>query len=215
MLFMLFCLCISFQSTSTLGTVDSLKLSYYTGRWYQMYSNEVVIKSSQQHSMCTIVDYQLKSNKSLSVQSSFRKYSPNGKLIVANGDIIQPHFDAPGVMQLLLKTIPYPTPYLVIKLGPLHDNRYEYSIVTDNNNASLYVYARDIHKFRHYFQDDVIKFCRDAGFTNYYNQPIETPQPSACDYPDVAMVTTGYEVVCNESQEECEMQRLLKELNPD
>ena len=68
---------------------------------------------------------------------------------------------------------------LVIKLGPISDDTglYEYSIVTDTNRGKLFVYARDVRTFYWRYKHEVLQFCRENGFTEYYNWPRETPQP--------------------------------------
>ena len=73
---------------------------------------------------------------------------------------------------------------LVIKLGEVNKNTglYEYSIVTDLNGVSLIVFTRDLRRFRHVYEDDVIDFCNKMGFSSYYNQPVESPQPRSCKY---------------------------------
>ena len=76
---------------------------------------------------------------------------------------------------------------MVIKLGEVNKETglYEYSIVTDSNGVSLYVFTRDLRRFRHVYQHDVIEFCNKAGFSSYFNQPIVSPQPPPCKYyPD-------------------------------
>ena len=74
----------------------------------------------------------------------------------------------------------------MIKLGPITENTglYEYSIVTDTNRGKLFVYARDVHTFFRYYKYEVLDFCRNNGFTCYYNWPRETPQPHVCPYED-------------------------------
>ena len=69
-------------------------------------------------------------------------------------------------------------------LGPINTQTelYDYAVVTDSHNVSLKVFARDVHDFKHKYQDDVIDFCRHAGFSSRYNFPMESPQPRACKY---------------------------------
>ena len=74
----------------------------------------------------------------------------------------------------------------MIKLGEVNKENglYEYAVITDPNSVSLYVLARDVGRFKHLYEDEVIEFCNKAGFSSYYNQPIDCPQPPVCKYYD-------------------------------
>jgi len=58
---------------------------------------------------------------------------------------------------------------------------YQYSVVTDNNQLSLFVLARDIETFKSDYEAEVLDFLESNGFTGYLNSPIETNHDD-CSY---------------------------------
>ena len=67
-------------------------------------------------------------------------------------------------------------PYWVLELGPVVDNYYDYSIVSDNNALSLFVLTRNVDRFYELYNDDVLISLDEFGFNKLYNSPIEMNQ---------------------------------------
>ena len=73
----------------------------------------------------------------------------------------------------------------VVKLGPPsfgEQGLYQYSVVTDNFLATLFVLARDVDTFRSQYDEEVKSWLADNGFTYPWNKPIATVQDDACLY---------------------------------
>ena len=71
----------------------------------------------------------------------------------------------------------------MIRLGPEKDGLYEYSVATDPLKMGLYVLARDAETFRRNYEQEVLLFVREQGFTLPINKPIPIPQNDKCLYP--------------------------------
>ena len=73
-------------------------------------------------------------------------------------------------------------PYWVLELGPVVDDYYDYSIVSDNKGLSLYVLARDVDRFYKLYNDDVLNSLEEFGFTKFYNSPLVMNQTDCSIY---------------------------------
>ena len=71
----------------------------------------------------------------------------------------------------------------MISLGPVQDGQYEYSVATDPDMLGLYVLARDVETFRQDYEEEVLQFVDEQGFTEPSNEPIPIPQNENCLYP--------------------------------
>ena len=76
-----------------------------------------------------------------------------------------------GELTVDLKGTPSPAPYWVVELGPVVDDLYDYAIVSDNNQISLFVLARDVNIFLKLYDQEVLDSINDMGFTKFYNKP--------------------------------------------
>ena len=73
----------------------------------------------------------------------------------------------------------------VVKLGPPtfgDHGMYQYSVVTDNLQATLFVLARDVDTFRSQFDEEVTSWLAENGFTHFWNKPVPTVQNTKCLY---------------------------------
>ena len=59
---------------------------------------------------------------------------------------------------------------------PIYDNMYDYSIVSDNLQLSLFVLARNVSRFYKEYDESVLVSLNDFGFNKLYNEPIEINQ---------------------------------------
>ena len=76
-----------------------------------------------------------------------------------------------------------PAPYWVVALGPVNeDNMYDYAVVTDDKDLSLFVLARDPATFAAQYNENVTAFLAESGFDGTFNTPVPTTQ-DGCTYP--------------------------------
>ena len=73
-------------------------------------------------------------------------------------------------------------PYWVVDLGPVENNMYQYSIVSDDKKLSLFVLARNVSEFYEKYDTTVLNKLDTLGFNTFINKPIPTNQDN-CSYP--------------------------------
>lgn len=72
----------------------------------------------------------------------------------------------------------------VFKLGPLFEGKYQYSMVTDGEDArQLYVLSRDPEEFYELYDQEVSEYVALNGFTGPVKTPYTVPHPPECRYP--------------------------------
>ena len=71
----------------------------------------------------------------------------------------------------------------VLKVGPVKDGKYDFSVVTDGNYNTLYVLARHYDSFKDKYDSEVKEFLNANGFSEGNKAPLETPQGGNCEYP--------------------------------
>ncbi|KAL8607341.1 hypothetical protein ACOMHN_039491 [Nucella lapillus] len=167
------------------ATVSALDDAKYLGRWYQMYASESVALTFERNAYCVTADYGVAPDGRITVLNSDRLESVTGPLDVIHGFATKStHI---GQLTVNLETVPVPAPYWVVKLGPATyspSGQYQYSVVTDNIKATLFVLAWNVTEFREQYQAEVLQFLHDEGFTNALNKPVETVHTSDCIYND-------------------------------
>ncbi|XP_076454972.1 apolipoprotein D-like [Babylonia areolata] len=164
-------------------TVAELDDSKYLGRWYQMYASESVALTFERNAVCVTADYGVSPDGRITVLNSDRVETVTGPLDTIHGYATKGN--TIGQLTVHLETVPVPAPYWVIKLGPATygpNGQYQYSVVTDNIKATLFVLARDVQVFREKYEAEVLQFLRDEGFTNALNKPIATLHTPECVY---------------------------------
>ena len=70
----------------------------------------------------------------------------------------------------------------IIKLGPIVNDQYEYSIVTDPAAAALFVLARDPETFDMMYDAEVREYLLVTGFTTPPTQPVRVYHGKDCRY---------------------------------
>ena len=72
----------------------------------------------------------------------------------------------------------------VIQLGPptYEGNFYQYAVVTDSSDISLFVLARNVTEFKVNYEVEVLSKLESQGFTKFYNRPRDIYQGDDCVY---------------------------------
>ena len=72
----------------------------------------------------------------------------------------------------------------MIQLGPptYEGNLYQYAVVTDSSDISLFVLARNVTEFKLNYEAEVLSKLESQGFTKYYNKPRDIYQGDDCVY---------------------------------
>ena len=149
--------------------VSELNINQYIGKWYQVYGDNFN-KLFQGDGKCSTAHYTInEGNNSVSVLN--KQIDENNKLDTIAGYAYYKDDDCCGYLTVQLRDIPE-APYWVLELGPVVDDYYDYSIVSDNKGLSLYVLARDVDRFFKLYNDDVLNSLTEFGFTKFFNTPV-------------------------------------------
>ena len=157
--------------------IKYVDLSMYSGRWYQVYENYFDI-TFQGKGTCSVADYTIIGDKVGVLNSQIDK---NGKLDQIGGNAFYEDNNSGGELSVKLDGVPRTAPYWIIELGPIVNNKYEYSIVSDNKRITLFVLARNVEDFYNKYDDEVKEKLKKLGFNKKLNEPIKMEQ-NDCDY---------------------------------
>ena len=158
--------------------VETLNLKEYLGRWYQVYG-DLPDNVFEGKSTCIIADYNMKNETTVGVLNS--DTSVKGEFQQIEGIAYYEDGNSGGELTVQLANLP-PAPYWVVELGPVKNNMYQYSIVSDDKKLSLFVLARDVSEFNEKYDAIVLQQLDSLGFNNFINKPIPTNQDN-CSYP--------------------------------
>lgn len=166
-----------FVTVNCYQPVSELNIPQYLGRWYQVYQ-DLVDSTFQGRGSCITADYGMFNESTVSVLNS--EISTKGKLQQIRGIAYYDEGNTGGELTVKLANLS-PAPYWVIELGPIVDDMYDYTIISDDKKLSLFVLARDVDKFLKYYNNDVLKSLENFGFDKFYNEPILSNQ-TECSY---------------------------------
>ena len=164
MLFGLYCLTVLAEYKA----VDELDLPSYMGKWYEVYQDNFN-KLFQGIGKCSTATYKIVDDNMVSVFN--KQINKENKFDQITGYAYYKDDDYGGYLTVKLKDLPE-APYWVLELGPIVDDLYEYSIVSDDKALSLFVLARNVANFYKNYNDDVLISLENFGFIKKYNMPI-------------------------------------------
>ena len=169
----------TFFSVYAYTYVDELNLSQYDGFWYEVY-DDVFDETFQKGGSCVTADYTLLENGTVGVKNS--EILRNGSVSTIDGIAYYEEGNSGGELTVnLYGGSPIPAPYWVIDLGPIVDDAYDYAIVSDDKQVSLFILARDVERFFKLYNDEVLNIVEKMGFTRKYNKPLLVNQTN-CDF---------------------------------
>lgn len=168
-------------SALAFAQVTELNQTQYLGRWYQIYSDLFVDATFENSSYCDTADYGVYPNNTISVWNRERQYNTTGPERQIFGWAEAEDQTKPGELTVHLQTTGFGAPYWIYQLGPVHNDQYEYSIVSDPFKLTLFVLARNVTKFMDKYNRNVTDYLTEQGFTGLINSPILTAQ-EGCRY---------------------------------
>lgn len=148
--------------------VTELDLKKYQGTWYEVY-DDIFDETFQKGGSCLRADYKLNNHGTIDVLN--REVNKKNEIENITGKAYYDEGNSGGELTVDLNGAPYPAPYWVVELGPIIDDLYDYAIVSDNNQISLFVLARDVDKFLKLYDQTVLDSINDMGFTKFLNKP--------------------------------------------
>ena len=150
--------------------VSQLDLNNYIGIWYQVYGDN--FDKLFENGKCIKAEYEIINSNNVSILNTQIK---NNQPENITGFAYYKDGNSGGELTVKLDG-QNEAPYWVIKLGPIVNNYYDYSIVSDNIKLSLFVLARDINNFFELYNTEVIDYLDQNGFTKMTNKPVITDQ---------------------------------------
>jgi apolipoprotein D and lipocalin family protein len=161
--------------------VTELNRTQYLGRWYQVYADLAVDLTFENSSFCDTADYAIYPNDTISVWNRERQYNTTGpeRQIFGWAETADP--TKPGELTVHLQTTGFGAPYWVYQLGPVENQEYQYSIVSDPLKFTLFVLARNVRRFMDLWNTNVTEWLKANGFVELWNTPILTTQ-EGCKY---------------------------------
>ena len=168
--------------------LDVVNIAQYTGYWYQMYADALVIATIEKDSFCDTALYGTPDSEGhISVKNAAKIGSATGTDYVITGYAFQDP-DSTKQGQLKVKfddgqgAAPVAAPYWVLELGPVNkNNMYDYAIVSDNLSQFLFVLARDVATFKSQYDAHVQDSLKQLGFKGY-KAPRAIYQGADCTY---------------------------------
>ena len=201
MRFFLLCSSIILCYANEYSPVKTLDLDMYVGRWYEVYQNKFDM-TFQGQGKCAVADYTMIKDKVSVLNSQINKTNEVDQI---SGYAFYENGNSGGELSVKLEGVPRPMPYWVIELGPIIDNEYQYSIVSDDKRLSLFVLARNVTNFYSDYDKQVQKSLNNMGFNKLLNKPIVMIQDN-CDYSkfdsyeiknsQCGTCGTGYQTCC-------------------
>lgn len=183
--FLIIALYFTIAVSSDYSPVKDLDLTQYAGRWYQVYLNKFDT-TFQGDCSCAVADYTLSGSTVDILNSQINKDGSVGQIA---GSAFYKQGNVGGELSVSLDGVPRVAPYWVIEIGPLLNNLYAYSIVSDDKKLSLFVLTRNVTEYYETYDDEVLKSLSNFGFTNIFNKPKTVSQVN-CDY---GRYDTGYQ----------------------
>ena len=148
------------------------------------YADTYIVSTFERDAFCVTADYAFNDQGTVSLLNSQRNGGVTGPLSNVTGTATPT--DEPGQLGVKFDVQPAfvpPAPYWVVALGPVNTGGlYDYAIVTDNKDLSLFVLARDPATFTAQYDNEVTGFLATNNFNGTLNSPIPTVQ-DGCTYP--------------------------------
>lgn len=146
----------------------------YVGKWNQIYSDSFVQSTFEKGAKCVFSVYEINGKNNISVYNQQLNQANQKESI--DGYAYIPDMNYPRKLAVSLNGGMSDAPYWIYSLGPIVNNQYEYSIVSDNLKFGLFVLARNVNDFFEKYNDTVLEELKRFGFTKTRNKPILTDQ---------------------------------------
>lgn len=162
-----------FTATLAQNFSASLDLKAYTGKWYQVYSDLFVQNTFEKGARCVEAFYNVAEDDIIEIYN--QQIGPNTKIQSITGYGYIPNQTEPRKLKVVLKD-KNEADYWIYDVGPILEDKYQYSIVSDSYKVNLFVLARNVQDFYVSYNEHVLQKLEDYGFTRIWNKPKPTIQ---------------------------------------
>lgn len=162
------------STSSSLTPVSKIDINSYLGHWYQVYTdvfNEITFENS---TYCATADYGINTNGTISVLNKARIGGVTGNIYQIEGWAKETSNSSyQGELTVELQGVGLPAPYWIYELGPINNETigYEYSIVSDPFQLTLFVLARNVTEFNEKYNNDILEYLKINGWNSTLNSP--------------------------------------------
>eukprot|EP00929_Paragymnodinium_shiwhaense_P057381 TRINITY_DN28717_c0_g1_i1.p1 TRINITY_DN28717_c0_g1~~TRINITY_DN28717_c0_g1_i1.p1 ORF type:complete len:221 (-),score=17.67 TRINITY_DN28717_c0_g1_i1:75-737(-) len=166
--------------------VKDVDVKAYLGHWKQVYASATVKYATEIGANCVTADY-TPSERPDVIRVKNTVYPLGHKVSVTGYAVANPA--QAGEFQVALGPGVSPSQagkfqsanYVIFGLGPVVDGKYDYALVTDPKQLTLYVLTRDPARFAEQYNDKVLDQLKGQGFTSLLNRPLKTNQEGCRD----------------------------------
>lgn len=149
------------------------EMDAYLGKWYQVYSNRYVQNTFEKGSRCVKAFYDVFEDGNLDIYNQQINFDNTIDSKSGIGYIINQ--SEPRKIKIVLDK-GSEIEYWIYELGPIVDGKYRYSIISNSNKTTLFVFVRDVNEFFYNYNVSVLEKLRHFGFVRIWNKPIQTLQ---------------------------------------
>ena len=155
-----------------INTVDNLDLPKYMGNWNQVYTNRITNMILGQNTSCVNTNFNLidDDTKDDNFIMTFN-YNYNNSYYSTNALAYTPDDNFSGQLITNFYNKEFSLSYFILQNGPIINDKYQYSIVTDEMGIMLIVLVRNLSNFVMY-QNEIDSVIEHYNFTDYYRQPL-------------------------------------------
>lgn len=162
--------------SNAINPVSEFDINSYLGHWYQIYTNSFNEITFENSAYCATADYGVNRNGTLSVLNKARIGSVTGHPYSISGwgkKAINANYQ--GELSVSLQGAPLMAPYWIYSLSSINtDNKlYDYAIVSDPFQFTLFVLARNVTNFYNQYNDEVLEYLQINGWNTTLNSPIK------------------------------------------
>jgi hypothetical protein len=154
------------------------------GKWFQVYSNLYVQEVLEVDYKCVTANIEVDSTaKQITMTKNAWQHFIFPKEIVYHYNISFLDGNPKNITGNMILTLLYNDdndilkghPLIVKITGPIYNNRYEYFILTNQENniqSVLYIFTWDYTRFMENYNDEVLKKIHEYNFTSYSTYPM-------------------------------------------
>lgn len=152
-------------------------LAKYTGRWYQTFANPFSFYFTENAGSCIYADYTAVDESTIRIFNG-EKVKDKSQSIKGTASVV--NLEEPAKLTVKFDGLPFNGTYWIYDIGPIENNQYQYSIVSDDTKSSLFVLTRNLEVFSTLYESKVKESLEHLGFSN--QNLIPTIQTN-CSYP--------------------------------